>query len=87
MATSPTFSADSNAALSLRPCRTATDALVLHPDSALDQALTAPFHPKFTYPVFGDDEKIWGYKGLNVEVRSGCACESVRVANGAATSG
>lgn len=69
MATSPTFSTDSNAAVSLRPCRTQVDALVLNADSAVDQALTAPFHPKFTYPVFGDDQKIWGYKGLKVEVR------------------
>ncbi|KAF4587821.1 Histone acetyltransferase type B, catalytic subunit [Ophiocordyceps camponoti-floridani] len=29
----------------------------------------AKFHPKFTYPFFGEDEKIFGYKGLNISLR------------------
>lgn len=28
-----------------------------------------PFNPAFTYPIFGEKEKIYGYKGLQVEVR------------------
>lgn len=27
------------------------------------------FHPKFTYEIFGDDERIFGYKGLNINLR------------------
>ncbi|KAM4060189.1 histone acetyltransferase type B catalytic subunit [Hirsutella rhossiliensis] len=29
----------------------------------------ATFHPKFTYAIFGDDEKIFGYKDLKVGLR------------------
>lgn len=29
----------------------------------------ASFHPKFTYPLFGDDERIFGYKGLKVNLQ------------------
>lgn len=27
------------------------------------------FHPQFTYPIFGDEERIFGYKGLIVRLR------------------
>lgn len=27
------------------------------------------FHPKFTYPIFGENESIYGYKGLRVNLR------------------
>ena len=27
------------------------------------------FHPKFTYPIFGEEERIFGYKGLEIDVR------------------
>jgi histone acetyltransferase 1 len=27
------------------------------------------FHPKFTYPIFGDDESIFGYQGLKIQLR------------------
>ncbi|KAK4202652.1 putative histone acetyltransferase type B catalytic subunit [Triangularia verruculosa] len=27
------------------------------------------FHPKFTYPIFGDDEEIFGYKDLKINLR------------------
>ncbi len=27
------------------------------------------FNPKFTYPVFGEDERIFGYKGLKVNLQ------------------
>ncbi|GFP52239.1 histone acetyltransferase type B catalytic subunit [Trichoderma asperellum] len=29
----------------------------------------ATFHPKFTYSIFGDDEKIFGYKDLKIQLR------------------
>lgn len=27
------------------------------------------FNPKMTYSIFGDDERIFGYKGLKVDLR------------------
>ena len=27
------------------------------------------FHPEFTYPIFGDEERIFGYKGLIIRMR------------------
>ncbi|KAL8684478.1 MAG: hypothetical protein Q9224_006327 [Gallowayella concinna] len=27
------------------------------------------FHPKFTYPIFGEEECIFGYQGLNINIR------------------
>lgn len=27
------------------------------------------FHPKFTYPIFGEEERIFGYKGLEIDLR------------------
>ena len=27
------------------------------------------FHPQFTYPIFGDEERIFGYKGLIIRLR------------------
>ena len=33
-----------------------------------DEALTSPFSPAFTYPIFGEPEKIFGYKGLQIDV-------------------
>ncbi|KAI9779559.1 MAG: histone acetyltransferase 1 [Peltula sp. TS41687] len=29
----------------------------------------ASFHPRFTYPIFGDAQTIWGYRGLQIELR------------------
>lgn len=29
----------------------------------------ATFYPKFTYPIFGDEERIFGYKGLKIGLR------------------
>jgi histone acetyltransferase 1 len=33
-----------------------------------DRKVLEPFHPTFTYPIFGDKEVIFGYKGLKVRV-------------------
>ncbi|KAL8956359.1 MAG: hypothetical protein Q9183_006321, partial [Haloplaca sp. 2 TL-2023] len=27
------------------------------------------FHPKFTYPIFGEEEHIFGYQGLKIDIR------------------
>ena len=27
------------------------------------------FHPRFTYPIFGDEERIFGYRGLSIKLR------------------
>ncbi|RDL37380.1 Acyl-CoA N-acyltransferases (Nat) [Venustampulla echinocandica] len=27
------------------------------------------FHPKFTYPIFGDEERIFGYQGLKINIK------------------
>ena len=27
------------------------------------------FHPQFTYPIFGDEEQIFGYQGLQINLR------------------
>src|ERR1700709_1146554 len=27
------------------------------------------FNPKFTYPIFGDEERIFGYQGLKINLR------------------
>lgn len=27
------------------------------------------FHPQFTYPIFGDEERIFGYQGLKINLR------------------
>lgn len=29
----------------------------------------ASFNPKFTYPIFGEDERIFGYKGLKINLQ------------------
>jgi len=36
-----------------------------------DQALVEPFAPVFVYPIFGDEETIFGYQGLEIDVRNG----------------
>ncbi|GHJ85651.1 hypothetical protein NliqN6_2053 [Naganishia liquefaciens] len=33
-----------------------------------DRQALEPFHPTFTYPIFGDKEVIFGYKGLKVRI-------------------
>jgi histone acetyltransferase 1 len=48
-------------------------------NDALNISLVAPtksglqsistFNPRFTYPIFGEEEKIFGYKGLKINLR------------------
>ncbi|EGX96865.1 histone acetyltransferase type b catalytic subunit, putative [Cordyceps militaris CM01] len=51
--------ADSNTALNV--------SLVSPTPSGLQ--LISTFHPSFTYPIFGEDEKIFGYKDLKINLR------------------
>jgi hypothetical protein len=47
--------------------RSAEDALSVI-DEDPEARVLLPFQPKFTYPIFGEKELIYGYKGLSVEV-------------------
>lgn len=47
------------------PVRSPIDADVLEGDEV---AVEEPFNPVFTYPIFGEQEKIFGYQGLNIQV-------------------
>ena len=36
-----------------------------------DELVTSePFSPAFTYPIFGEKEQIFGYRGLDIKVRT-----------------
>ena len=41
---------------------------LLRPGTHGPKTLTK-FSPKFTYPIFGDEEQIFGYKGLKIHLR------------------
>ena len=41
---------------------------VIQPGEKKPKTLST-FHPQFTYPIFGDDEQIFGYKGLIIRLR------------------
>lgn len=41
---------------------------MVQPDQEKPKTLTG-FHPAFTYPIFGEEEQIFGYKGLIVRLR------------------
>lgn len=47
------------------PVRSPIDADVLEGDEVVCEE---PFSPAFTYPIFGEQEKIFGYQGLNIQV-------------------
>jgi histone acetyltransferase 1 len=52
-------STDANSALTITLVRTDLDnSQILH-----------QFHPKFTYPIFGEEERIFGYKGLEIDLK------------------
>ena len=59
MATSEQWSSDANEAVQISIVRPGPHGLqTLH-----------EFHPTFTYPIFGEEERIFGYKGLHIDVR------------------
>ncbi|KAJ5805223.1 hypothetical protein N7474_011110 [Penicillium riverlandense] len=41
---------------------------VVQPGETKPKTLST-FHPQFTYPIFGDEERIFGYKGLIIRLR------------------
>jgi histone acetyltransferase 1 len=45
--------------------RSPLDADILEGDELATQE---PFSPAFTYPIFGEQEKIFGYRGLDIKV-------------------
>lgn len=53
------WSADANACLELSLVEPSADGL----------NTIARFNPSFTYPIFGDDERIFGYQGLRISLR------------------
>jgi histone acetyltransferase 1 len=55
----PSGSCDANDALHIT---------VIQPGEQKPKTLYA-FHPRFTYPIFGDDERIFGYQGLIIRLR------------------
>ncbi|WWC60146.1 histone acetyltransferase type B catalytic subunit [Kwoniella dejecticola CBS 10117] len=57
---------DSNEVLNLQLVRDAEDEDVLQYQ---DQQAIEPFNPSFTYPIFGEHEKIFGYKGLDIQLK------------------
>lgn len=60
------WTADANEALSLQLVRAPEDADVLEDDEI---RTIEPFNPSFTYPIFGDQEKIYGYEGLSISLK------------------
>jgi len=48
--------------------RSPIDADVLEGDELVT---SEPFSPAFTYPIFGEKEQIFGYRGLDIKVRAG----------------
>ncbi|KAG8992236.1 histone acetyltransferase 1 [Tulasnella sp. JGI-2019a] len=60
------YTADSNEALCLSLVRARDDADAL---SGSEKNLVSEFNPKFTYPIFGEEEKIYGYEDLEVQLK------------------
>ncbi|KZV70737.1 histone acetyltransferase type B catalytic subunit [Peniophora sp. CONT] len=58
------WTTDSNEALHLSLVRSKKDKEVLGEDESYED-----FHPTFTYPIYGEDEKIYGYRDLVIDLR------------------
>ncbi|KAF8894728.1 histone acetyltransferase type B catalytic subunit [Infundibulicybe gibba] len=58
------WTSDSNEALALSLVRASEDTDALAEDESY-----VNFHPRFTYPIFGEDEKIYGYNDLVIDMR------------------
>ncbi|RDW90433.1 Histone acetyltransferase type B catalytic subunit [Aspergillus mulundensis] len=59
MSTEDEWSCDANDAVQIT---------IVQPDQQKPKTLST-FHPQFTYPIFGEDERIFGYKGLIIRLR------------------
>ncbi|KAL2832962.1 acyl-CoA N-acyltransferase [Aspergillus cavernicola] len=42
---------------------------IVQADQQKPKTLGSSFHPQFTYPIFGEEERIFGYKGLIIRLR------------------
>ncbi|PPQ70918.1 hypothetical protein CVT24_009980 [Panaeolus cyanescens] len=60
------WTADSNEAVTLSLVRAEKDQEVLGDEEA---EAYQEFHPPFTYPIYGEDEKIYGYQDLVIDLR------------------
>ncbi|KAF4614777.1 hypothetical protein D9613_003276 [Agrocybe pediades] len=58
------WTADANEALTLSLVRSTKDKEVLAENESYEE-----FHPTFTYPIYGEEEKIYGYKDLIIDLR------------------
>ncbi|KAJ7168325.1 histone acetyltransferase type B catalytic subunit [Mycena crocata] len=58
------WTSDANEALTLSLVRATEDEQALG-----DEETYTEFHPSFTYPIFGEDEKIYGYNDLVIDLR------------------
>ncbi|KAF5379891.1 hypothetical protein D9757_007193 [Collybiopsis confluens] len=58
------WTTDSNECLSISMVRAAEDA-----EGLGEQESYQDFHPAFTYPIFGEEEKIYGYKDLRINLK------------------
>ncbi|KAF8061629.1 histone acetyltransferase type B catalytic subunit [Lyophyllum atratum] len=58
------WTSESNAALRLSLVRSTEDKKSLAEEESYES-----FHPNFTYPIFGEDEKLYGYKDLDIDLR------------------
>ncbi|KAJ7684552.1 histone acetyltransferase type B catalytic subunit [Mycena polygramma] len=58
------WTCDANEALTLSLVRATEDEQALGEDESY-----SGFHPNFTYPIFGEDEKIYGYNDLVIDLR------------------
>ncbi|KAI0806891.1 histone acetyltransferase type B catalytic subunit [Fomes fomentarius] len=73
---SSAWTADANEALTLSLVRAPEDKA-----SLWSREVYEGFHPTFTYPIFGEEEKIYGYKDLSIELRlaSGSLAQYLKV--------
>ncbi|KIK54554.1 hypothetical protein GYMLUDRAFT_48688 [Collybiopsis luxurians FD-317 M1] len=58
------WTSDSNECLSISMVRSAEDTKALGEEESYLE-----FNPAFTYPIFGEEEKIYGYKDLNIDLK------------------
>jgi len=58
------WTSDANESLTLSLVRSQEDKKALWEDESYET-----FHPSFTYPIYGEDEKIYGYKDLVIDLR------------------
>ncbi|KAJ7915537.1 histone acetyltransferase type B catalytic subunit [Mycena leptocephala] len=70
------WTCDANEALTLSLVRATEDQQALGDDESYSE-----FHPRFTYPIFGEEEKIYGYNDLVIDLRfaSGSLAQFLKV--------